>query len=188
MAEARDSLVDATEAYEADGLTEREAAERAVADFGDLSDVVPGYKAELGIAQGRRTAVLLTLVMVAQPIVWKEGVWSWNQHPASPSSLVAFLNELVMAVGMLSIGGSVLALVASGIGLRYPAVRDRATRTTARFALASCLLVSGIAIMLATASRSADGTGPEGLFAVAVFVIAPLLLVSRSAHRCLRLA
>lgn len=188
MAEARDSLVDATEAYEAEGMSPRDAAEHAVADFGDLADVVPGYRAELGIAQGRRTAVLLTLVMVAQPIVWKEGVWSWNQHPPSPNSLVAFLNELVMAIGMLSISGSVLALVASGIGLRYPAVRDRATRTTARFALVSCALVSGVAILLASASRSADGTGPEGFFAVAAFVVAPLLLVSRSAHRCLRLA
>lgn len=188
LAEARDSLVDATEAYEADGLSEHEAKEHAVAEFGELAEVVPGYRAELGIAQGRRTAVLLTLVMTAQPIVWREGVWVWNQHPESPTPLVTFLNDLVMLAGMVAIVGSVLALVASGIGLRYEPIRDRATKTTARFALLSSASVSGIGIALATASRAADGSGASGLLAVGIFVVAPLLLVSRSAHRCLRLA
>jgi hypothetical protein len=188
MAEARDSLVDATEAFEVDGLSHQDAAERAVEDFGELAEVVPGYRAELGIAQGRRTAVLLTMVMLAQPIVWKEGVWSWNQHPESPAAAVAFLNQLVMVVGMVAIAGSVLAVIASGIGLRYPVVRDRATRITAQFALISCALVSGIALLLAAASSIADGTSRQGLLVVAGFVVAPLLLVSRAAHRCLRLA
>lgn len=188
LAEARDSLVDATEAYEASGVGPREAAERAVADFGDLAEVVPGYRSELGIAQGRRTAVLLVLVMLAQPIVWLEGVWSWNQDAGSESQLVLFLNQLVQLVGMVSITGSVLALVATGIGLRFPAVRDRATKVTARFALASCASVSMIAVLLSTASALADGAGIQSLGAVSGFVIAPLLLVSRSAHRCLRLA
>jgi hypothetical protein len=188
LAEARDSLVDATEAFEADGLSLPDAKEHAVAEFGELAEVVPGYREELGIAQGRRTAVLLTLVMMAQPIVWREGVWSWNQHEGSPTALVSFLNDLVMVIGMFAIAGAVLALVASGIGLRYQPVRDRATKLTARFALLSSAGVSGIAIALALASRIADGSGMAGLSAVAVFVIAPLLLVSRSAHRCLRLA
>ncbi|WP_328331462.1 permease prefix domain 1-containing protein [Kribbella sp. NBC_00382] len=188
LAEARDSLVDATEAYEADGLSPAEAAEQAVADFGDLDEVVPGYRAELGIAQGRRTAVLLLLVMMAQPIIWKEGVWSWNQHPDVDNPVVVFLNQLVMAVGGLSIAGGVLVLLATGIGLRYPAIRDRAVKATARFALASCASVSLIAVLLSTASALANGTGAVGLLVVGAFVVGPLVLVSRSAHRCLRLA
>ncbi|MEU4391041.1 permease prefix domain 1-containing protein [Kribbella sp. NPDC023855] len=188
LAEARDSLVDATEAYEADGFGPREAAERAVADFGDLAEVVPGYRSELGIAQGRRTAVLLVLVMLAQPIVWLEGVWSWNQQPVSDNPLVLFLNDLVQLVGMVAMAGSVLALVATGIGLRVPLVRDRATKLTARFALSSCAAVSLIGLLLAITSATVHGNGAAGLGAVSGFVIAPLLLVSRSAHRCLRLA
>ncbi|MDX6280209.1 MAG: hypothetical protein QOH03_1280, partial [Kribbellaceae bacterium] len=121
MAEARDSLVDATEAYQAEGLSPVEAAEQAVADFGDLDEVVPGYRSELGIAQGRRTAVLLLLVMMAQPLIWQEGLWSWNQHPDSDNPVVFLLNQLVIAVGGLSIAGGVLVLLATGIGLRYPA-------------------------------------------------------------------
>lgn len=188
LAEARDSLVDATEAFEADGLSPQAAAERAVEDFGELAEVVPGYRSELGIAQGRRTAILLVLVMLAQPIVWLEGTWSWNQHPDSGIPVVTVLNDLVKAVGMLSIAGSVLALIASGVGLRYPVIRERATRVIARFALASCAAVSGIALLLATASSIAGGAGAQGLLVVGGFVVAPLLLVSRSAHRCLRLA
>lgn len=188
MAEARDSLVDATEAYEADGLSPAEAAERAVKDFGDLDEVVPGYRSELGIAQGRRTAVLLLLVMIAQPIVWQDGLWAWNQHPDSNTPIVVFLNQLVMLVGGLSIAGGMLALVATGIGLRYPAIREHATKATARFALSSCAAVSIIALLLSTASSIANGTNATGLLVVFAFVIAPLLLVSRAAHRCLRLA
>ncbi|WBQ05515.1 permease prefix domain 1-containing protein [Kribbella sp. CA-293567] len=188
LAEARDSLIDATEAFEAGGLSPRVAAERAVEDFGDLTEVVPGYRSELAIAQGRRTAVLLVLVMLAQPIVWLEGTWSWTQHADSGVAVVTVLNDLVQAVGMMSIAGSVLALIASGVGLRFPAVRERATRVIARFALTSCVAVSGIAVLLATASSATEGTGAQALLVVGAFVVVPLLLVSRSAHLCLRLA
>jgi hypothetical protein len=188
MAEARDSLVDATEAYEAGGLNPHEAAEQAVADFGDLGEVVPGYRSELGIAQGRRTAVLLLLVVLAQPIIWQEGLWSWNQHPDSGNPAVVLLNQLVMVTGGLSMAGGVLALLATGIGLRYPAVRERATKGTARFALLSCASISILALLLSIASAMANDTGAGGLLVVGGFVVAPLLLVSSSAHRCLRLA
>ncbi|GAA0936327.1 hypothetical protein GCM10009554_23780 [Kribbella koreensis] len=188
MAEARDSLVDATEAYEADGLSPAEAAERAVEDFGDLAEVVPGYRSELGIAQGRRTAVLLLIVMIAQPIVWQEGLWVWNQHPDSDAPVVIFLNQLVMLAGGLSIAGGMLALIATGIGLRYPAVREHVTRVTARFALSSCAAVSIVALLLSTASAIVNETDATGLLVVFAFVVGPLLLVSRAAHRCLRLA
>lgn len=187
MAEAHDSLVDATEAFEADGLSRLEAEREAVLDFGDLGEVVPGYRAELGIAQGRRTAVMLCLVMLAQPVVWKEGVWAWTQHPESANAFVALMNQLVMVVGMLAIAGAVLALVATGLGLRYPAVRDRATRITAIFALISCVLVGGISICLGASSNELHGSTLSGLSVVGAFVLLPLSLVTRSAHRCLRL-
>jgi hypothetical protein len=188
LAEARDSLVDATEAYQAEGLSPVEAAGQAVADFGDLAEVVPGYRSELGIAQGRRTAVLLLLVMIAQPIVWQEGLWAWNRHPDSDTPIVLFLNQLVMLIGGLSIAGGMLVLIATGVGLRYPAIRDRVARATARFVLSSCAAVSLVALLLAIASWIANGANAAGILVVFAFVIAPLLLVSRAAHRCLSLA
>lgn len=188
MAEARDSLEDATEAFEADGLDRWEAEQQAVQDFGELDEVVPGYRAELGIAQGRRTALALCLVMLAQPIIWKEGIWIWNQDPGSATAYTAFLNQLVKGVGMLTIAGSVLAVLASGIGLRYPAVRDRATRATAVFALVSGGAVGAVSIALSTSSALASNSGPYGVAAVLGFVLLPLMVVGRSARRCLRLA
>jgi len=188
LAEARDSLVDATEAFEADGLGPREAAERAVADFGDLTEVVPGYRSELGIAQGRRTAVLLFMVMIAQPIVWLEGAWSWTQHADPEVAVLVILNQLVVAVGTLTMVGSVLVLIATGLGLRYPVVRDRATKLTARFALSSCVMVGCTGLLMSTISTIVGGGGIEALVVVTGFLLAPLLLVSRAAHRCLRLA
>lgn len=188
LAEARDSLVDATEAFEADGLSVDEAKLRAVQDFGDLAEVVPGYRAELGIAQGRRTAVLLFLVLIAQPIVWLPGVWAWTQQPELASPFVAFLNQSVEVVGSLSIAGAVVAVVATGIGLRYPLVRDRATRATAIFALVSSAAVGSIALCMGLFSNELHGSALAGLSVVGGFVLLPLAFVTHSAHRCLRLA
>ena len=187
LAEARDSLIDASEAFEADGLSRQQAEERAVADFGGLSEVVPGYRAELGIAQGRRTAAMLCLVMLAQPIIWQQGVWAWTQHPESPNAFNDLLDQAVMVVGSLTIAGTVLALVATGLGLRYPVVRDRATRTTAIFALASCVMVGAISFCMALSSNELHGSDLGALWVVGGFVLLPLAVVARSAHRCLRL-
>jgi HAAS len=188
LAEARDSLVDATEAYEADGLSRYDAQRAAVDEFGKLAEVVPGYKTELGIAQGRRTAVLLCAVLFAQPIVWHEGTWPWTQEPPQHDTFVGFLDALVMTAGTLSIAGSVLALVATGLGLRYPAVRDRVTRMTALFALASCVAVGITAICLASFGGEQHGSTAAALAVVGTFVVGPLLFVGRSATRTLRLA
>ncbi|TWD80577.1 hypothetical protein FB561_1659 [Kribbella amoyensis] len=188
LAEARDSLVDATEAFESDGLSPANAKQQAVDDFGTLADVVPGYRAELGIAQGRRTALMLCLVMLAQPIVWKQGVWAWTQQPESPTAFIGIVNQLVMVVGSLAILGSVLALVGTGLGLRYPVVRDQATRVTALFALVSCVTVSVMSICLGLSSNELHGSAPGGLLVVGTFVLLPLTIVGRSAARCLRLA
>ncbi|ONI68938.1 hypothetical protein BWI15_32585 [Kribbella sp. ALI-6-A] len=187
MAEARDSLEDATEAYEADGLDRLEAERRAVDDFGDLVVVVPGYRAELGIAQSRRTAVLLFLVMIAQPIVWQEGAWAWTQQPNETTPLLELLNRSVMVTGSLAIAGAVLAVVGTGLGLRYPWLRDHVARATALFALVSAGAVAVIATGMGLFSTELEGSNLAGLSVVGGFVLLPMLLVSYSAQRCLRL-
>jgi hypothetical protein len=188
MAEARDSLEDATEAYEAGGLHRDEAERSAVDDFGDLAEVVAGYRSELGIAQSRRTAVLLFVVMIAQPIVWQEGAWAWTQQPEGTTLFLDLLNRSVMVTGSLSIVGAVLAVVGTGLGLRYPWLRDRVARATAVFALVSATAVGTIAVLMGWFSAELDGSNLAGLGIVGGFVLLPLLLVSYSAQRCLRLA
>jgi hypothetical protein len=187
LAEARDGLEDATEALEADGLTRWEAERQAVADFGELAEVVPGYRAELGYAQGRRTAVLLCVVMLAQPVIWHEGSWPWNQHEDGSEPVTVFLNQLVELAGVLSIIGAALAIVACGAGIRFPAVRDRATRVTGIFTLLSCALVGVTAVCMGLWGPPSS-TCLGNMVWVTSFVLAPLGLVSFSARRCLRLA
>ncbi|WP_049797487.1 permease prefix domain 1-containing protein [Kribbella flavida] len=188
MAEARDSLEDATEAYEADGLDRDEAERRAVADFGDLGEIVPGYRAELGLAQSRRTAVLLFLVMIAQPIVWQEGAWAWTQQPDAAMPLLDVVQQAVRVVGTLAIAGAFVALLGTGLGLRYPWLRDRAARATALFALVCAVLVGAMATVMGLFSSELGGSDLAGLGVVGGFVLLPLTLVSYSAQRCLRLA
>ncbi|HET6987600.1 MAG TPA: permease prefix domain 1-containing protein [Kribbella sp.] len=186
LAEARDHLTDATEAFEADGLDREQAEREAVADFGELSEVVPGYRAELAISQSRRTAMLLFLALIIQPIVWQEGVWSWNQSADSANALNDFLQSFVRTVGMLAIAGTVLAVIAAGIGLRHPVVREHVSRVTAIFALISATVISLIGVAMATTSGRPVGT--LDLAVVGGFVVLPLVFVGLQAGRCLRLA
>src|SRR5262245_50362297 len=66
LTEARDSLVDAAEAYERDGFGRAAAETRAVREFGDVRVVAPEYQNELGLAQARRTALLVLAVITLQ--------------------------------------------------------------------------------------------------------------------------
>ncbi|MFG1819105.1 permease prefix domain 1-containing protein [Kribbella sp. NPDC049174] len=186
LAEARDHLVDATEAFEADGLDRDNAEREAVADFGELDEVAPGYRAELAVSQGRRTAVMLCLVLCAQPLVWKEGLWGWNQDVVEPNPVGTFLGQIVEVVGGLAMAGAFLAVIAAGIGMRYPVVRDRVSRMTAVFALVSSVLVSLIGTGMGITSSHPNQVADFG--AVGGFVVLPLLVVAISAGRCLRLA
>jgi hypothetical protein len=83
LAESRDSLADAAEAYERDGVPPPEAERRAVEEFGDLSQLVPAYQEELAMAQGQRTALVVLVAFALQhtlaEIVWRHlaGAGPW---------------------------------------------------------------------------------------------------------------
>ncbi|MGW6197564.1 permease prefix domain 1-containing protein [Kribbella sp. NPDC055110] len=186
LAEARDHLTDATEAFEADGLDRYDAEKHAVAEFGTLEEVAPGYRADLAVSQSRRTAVLLFAALMIQPIVWREGVWSWNSGPDDPNPLNDVLQALVRNVGTVAIAGAVLAVLAAGIGLRYPFVRAHVTRVTTLFALVSAVTIAGIGIAMALTSPHSNGL--LDLTVVGGFVVLPLVLVGQQAARGLRLA
>ncbi|MEV5960665.1 permease prefix domain 1-containing protein [Kribbella sp. NPDC051952] len=185
LTEARDHLTDATEAFEADGLDHEDAEREAVADFGELAEVVPGYRAELAVSQSRRTAMYLFLALIIQPIVWQAGAWSWTQEPES-GALNDYLQVIVRGIGGVAIAGSVLAVLAAGVGLRHPLVRDHVSRVTAIFALVSAIVIAAIGVLMAATTPH-----PMGLPAFSIvgsFVVLPLVFVSLQAARGLRLA
>ena len=186
LAEARDHLTDATEAFEADGLDRYDAEKHAVAEFGTLEEVAPGYRADLAVSQSRRTAVLLFAALIIQPIVWREGVWAWSQDAPARSPLNDVLQDLVRGVGSVVMVGAVLAVLAAGIGMRHPVVRDHVSRVTEIFALVSAAAVGLISLAMPVSSRSPVGS--LDLTVVVGFVVLPLFLVALQAARGLRLA
>ncbi|MFC6158019.1 permease prefix domain 1-containing protein [Kribbella jiaozuonensis] len=186
LAEAGDHLTDATEAFEADGFDRYDAEKHAVADFGAIEDVAPGYQAELAISQSRRTALLLFAALIIQPIVWQSGAWIWTSVPDQATPLNDLLQTVVRAVGMVVIAGAVLAVLATGIGVRYPMVREHLSRATALFTLGGSALIAGIGVTMTATSSHPPGIPAYGI--VGTFVVLPLALVSVQAARCLRLA
>ncbi|MBO3751382.1 hypothetical protein J5X84_35360 [Streptosporangiaceae bacterium NEAU-GS5] len=81
VAEARDSLCDAAEAYELDGLGRAAAERRAVEEFGPIAEIAPGYQEELAACQGRRLAVLLFVSVPLTAILWSA---VWKAFPMTP--------------------------------------------------------------------------------------------------------
>lgn len=83
VVEARDSLLDTAEAFEAEGLDRAEAERRAVEEFGEVAEIAPGFQLELTAASGRRLGMLL---FVSVPIT--VAMWSllWRLYPADAST------------------------------------------------------------------------------------------------------
>ncbi|MGI5157074.1 permease prefix domain 1-containing protein [Microbispora sp. CA-102843] len=121
LAEARDSLLDAAEAYECEGLPRAEAERLAVADFGTVPEVAPGFQEELAVSQGRRTAALLFLSVPLTALSWSV---IWRVFPGTPSMAVAkpewygLLSRTVDGIQLATGVAGGLALLALGRGLR----------------------------------------------------------------------
>jgi hypothetical protein len=123
LAEARDSLLDTAEAHRERGVPAGDAERLAIAEFGTYREVVPGYQAELAVAQGRFTALLLALSLPAlhliAPLMWWKGPWIAAEPPGPGYlTLAAHFDYLLFGATALA----VLALVGFRWGGRF--VRD----------------------------------------------------------------
>ncbi|WP_432921831.1 permease prefix domain 1-containing protein [Microbispora sp. CA-135349] len=190
LTEARDSLLDAAEAYQCEGLPRAEAERLAVADFGTVPEVAPGFQGELTVSQGRRTAALLFLSVPFIAFMWAV---IWRVFPGSPHvdeikpawfGLLARTTDLLqLSVGV--IGG--LALLAFGRGARRVRRPARLTRWLALFVWIQTPLTGAMGLVLAAAAH-----GPEGfsgyLPGLAVALVSDLLSAWQlySAAHCLR--
>lgn len=191
LAEARDGLTDAAEAYTTAGLAPADAARRAIAEFGAVADIAPAYEEELAAAQGRRTAlgVLLTHLIVAA-----EGELSWRifdlWHGRHPGPGYLFMADVANAANFVLLSALALVLLAYGRPGRFVPQRllVRVTGVLA-FVVLGFLLVGSTTLMMATPVASA------GVLA-AVLCLAPVLVpggvtlavAGRGARRCLVLA
>jgi len=186
ITEARDSLVDAAEAYEQGGLGRRQAERRAVGEFGHVAEIAPGYQVELGLAQARRTALLVGAVVAVQGLVAEYAWRSLPPHPWwRPGPGYAFVAHLVDVVGPLTVTLALLAAVGCGVGSRYIRAA-RLPRAVGAFALAVYAFFTLAGLYLTVA-----GPLPATLLAgaalgpwLALFGAAPVWMVV-NARRCL---
>lgn len=173
LAEARDHLMDATEDHERNGMA-RPAAERAaIKEFGELAEIVPSYQAELGLAQGHRTALAALTLTAAHPVVWN---YTFPGAPGTPQ----VADNLVENTGGVVILLTLLAALTYRWGMRYPAVRENLARLTGVGALGACAFLISASTLLTVWSNS-----QQALLWTVAFVLAPAVWVITSARRCL---
>ncbi|MEU4777611.1 permease prefix domain 1-containing protein [Micromonospora sp. NPDC023633] len=118
LTEARHGLLDAVDAYRADGLPATEAQRRAVAEFGSPAQLAPAYQAELAAGALRglslRVIALAAVAFVAGDLTWQGSSWGGSPPPAAYQLLSASVDWIwavafvLAAIGLLRAGRSAL--------------------------------------------------------------------------------
>jgi hypothetical protein len=186
LGEAADHLVDATDALVAGGLAPAEAARRAVADFGSVEEVAPGYQEILAVASARRTAWLLLLALSYQPFVWDSGprLGAVSGSPPPGSTLYPLLDTAIEVGGAVVLLGAVLAVLTSGIGQRWLPAGRRTARLTAGFAVAGAVLMVALCLGMGLLLGA-----PLGFWTlITVLLACPMAAVTVSARHTLATA
>lgn len=182
LAEARDGLHDAAQSYMDAGEPAEAACRRAVAEFGSVPDIAAGFQAELSVAQARRTAIWVALVVAVQPLVWGPLRPGGADHDLTAAQ--SLIDRFIESLGVVALCGAGLVLLASGVGARFLGL-PQVARLTGLFALAvTAGFVAMAGAMLAVGA-------PGQLWALAgvpwalAFLVSPMTAVAWSARRCL---
>jgi hypothetical protein len=182
VAEARDGLLDASEAYVRGGLDADSAQRRAIADFGSVVSVAPDYQVELGLSQGRRTAMLTCVSLAAQPLIWRVLLPLLGHPDSAGSPAYNVVNHLVEGIGALSIASGLLFVLALGPGTRFLRAPDRLIRGAGMFALVVCAVFVVLGTLMSVFGP--DGHVWNGLPILALLLYLPLMHVAFAARRC----
>ncbi|MEV4895479.1 permease prefix domain 1-containing protein [Nonomuraea sp. NPDC055795] len=191
VVEARDSLVDTADAYEADGLAREEAERLAVQEFGSVEEIAPEYQSELTACAGRRLAGLLFVSVPLTALAWSM-IWqvfpldpsTWAQKPAWFGAISLALDLVQVAVG---VGGG-LSLLALGRGARLLPKARLVTRSLGGLVLAMLALTTILGMILTIGVKGPIGftAYPPGVMVtVASYVLAGVQFYC--AVRCLRI-
>jgi hypothetical protein len=188
LREARDGLYDAAAAYRDDGLDPEAAQHRAVRDFGDVREIAPDYQAELAAAQGRRTALLICLVLAPQSLLWQYvggALAEGHERAAAPGYDV--VDALTSWLGTTAVIGTLLAALACGVGVRYMRDRRRTVLATGYFAYVVTAMFATTGLFM-VALGPTDAFSPAGLPMYLLCLVLPLAWVARSGRRCIAAA
>ena len=194
LAEARDGLRDAADAYREGGWSEDEAQRRAVADFGRVSEIAGDFQAELTVHNGIWTLWMLVLAVPGMQASWEltrlltYGAWSRLTTP-SPSwyhFITTFTHSAAFLVPALGFGALLCARLLS---------RRRDSVGTARICRVLTLVAAGFNLFAVALLVGTTGvvdvsrlflSGPCGLLTVAWVLLSVRLVVlaRRSFRRC----
>jgi hypothetical protein len=190
LREARDGLRDAAAAHMDAGFDPDTAERRAVADFGHVRDIAPHYQAELAAAQGRRTALLICLVLAPQAPLWQYvgGALAEGHRRARVDGYAAgyaVVDTMMSWLGGAALIGTLVAAAACGVGVRY--LRDRRLAAVAigyfAYAVAAVFVVAGLLMIL---FGPIEALSPAGVPMYLLCLVAPLAWVAWSGRRCIR--
>lgn len=146
LTETRDSLEDATEAHLDRGLTEQEAKQRAVEEFGPVREIANEYQAELAVAYGTRTLIWLAIVLPLMHMAWEYGrmllIGPWQSFGTpTPSWYLVIAKANDMTSGAAS-GVALAALVLGRI-----LARKYDTKLLAKLAASIAILAVGVVLL-----------------------------------------
>ncbi|MFI2005900.1 permease prefix domain 1-containing protein [Streptomyces jumonjinensis] len=187
LTEARDGLADAADAYEECGL-DRESAERsAIADFGPVPAIAGEYQSELGIAQGRRTAVLICAVMLIQPVAWRIAQTLAGEGSGGQGSRGYEIAETAARwSGGVAIVWGLAMLFATGAGGRHLSAQRLLARATGFFAFAVCVVFAVLGVLMTVSNPATHSLlSLTGLPGTLLLLGVPLAGIGVAGRRCL---
>ncbi|GGO71452.1 permease prefix domain 1-containing protein [Nonomuraea cavernae] len=191
VVEARDSLTDAAEALQAEGLERAEAEHLAVDEFGQVAEVAPGLQRELTATAGRWLATLLFLSVPATVLMWS-AIWhfspgdpgAWATRPGWYSTVSLLLDLVQFGVGVF--GG--LALFALGRGSRWIGEPRLVTRSLGLLVLIALPVTGGLSLLLTLGPDVPHAAGTLAPLVLANLVTSAFWgLQVYGATRCVRL-
>lgn len=189
--EIRDGLHDAADAHRCCGLDAIAAQRRAVADFGTVKQLTPALQGELAMTQARRTALLITVVLASQPLIWDavNAFLTDGTHAGQGGPGYALVSALTQCAGTGTIIACLLASVlVSGPGARHLGCPTGVVRAVGALGYTSCVVFAALGVALTVLGRAPSAWTLAGLPTTALLLGAPLLGVGVAARRCLRAA
>lgn len=193
LTETRDSLADATEAHVGRGLTEQEAQERAVEEFGPVREIANEYQAELAVAYGTRTLVWLAIVLPLMHMAWEYGrmllIGPWQDFATMPAAWYLFIAKANDLISGIASGVALVTLVLGRVLARkYDSKRLAKIGAGVALTAVGAVFLGNVSIILATAhldvARLAQSLPMTIASAITWIVIVRLGLLARRCLSC----
>ncbi|USX49202.1 permease prefix domain 1-containing protein [Lentzea sp. HUAS12] len=194
LTETRDSLADATEAHVGRGLTEQEAQERAVEEFGPVREIANEYQAELAVAYGTRTLVWLAIVLPLMHMAWEYGrmllIGPWQDFATMPPAWYLFIAKANDLISGIASGVALVTLVLGRVLARkYDSKRLAKIGAGVALTAVGAVFLGNVSIILATAhldvARLAQSL-PMTIASVITWIV--IVRLGLLARRCLSCA